>query len=248
MLSDHEMTMVFFYHSKLFGFDGIDNKAVPYQVKKEGPSEICYTGVQTTTKGFVIFKGPTTLINIHFKPTGFFHIFNIRPAELVDKMGDCEDILSGEIVSLQDKMHAAGTIQEAVNILEQYLIRKMSSQNTKYRHKSISHVADFLIKQQGMYSIKKLAYHCNMTIQTFEVQFLEQVGINPKYFSRILRFVLATNIKLYQPFKSWTEIANMCGYYDQAHFIKEFKEFAFVSPKKYMLTMNPIFENFEGYH
>lgn len=244
MIADHEMTMAFFIKCKLYGFDSIDKKNPSYHLKKNDLPECCFTGIQTSSKGFVIFKGPTTLVNIHFKPIGFYYIFNIKPGELINKMGDNEDILSKEILSIHGKMNEAENIDESINLLQQFLIHKLMSQKPKYRHAGIIKASDFLLSQKGVYSISKLASLCNMTLQTFEVQFTEQVGINPKYFSRILRFSLAVNLKIHRPFKKWNEIANICGYYDQNHFNKEFKQFTFLNPKKFLPVMKPVLENF----
>jgi AraC-like DNA-binding protein len=246
MLVDHEMSMVFFLHSKLFGFDAIDKKAPAYIVKENGYAECCFTGPQTFIKGAVIFKGVTTLLNIHFKPVGFFHIFNIRPQELIDKMVDNEELLSKEVLLVQEQLHEAPTLKDCITLLEKFLINKIVSQKPKYRHRGIVWAADLLIQQKGFCSIKKLAHHCNMTLQTFEVQFIEQVGLSPKIFSRLLRFGLAVDLKLYQPDKSWTQIAHTCGYFDQAHFIKEFKKFTFLTPNKFIKTMHPVLENFDS--
>lgn len=245
MIANHEMTMAFFFQSRLFNFKAIDKNAIPYVVKKNRFTESCFAGAQTFTKGSAIFKGSITLLNIHFKPVGFFHIFNICPKELVDKLGDIEDILSNEFICLQEQMHEAATCGESLTLLENFLIQKILSQKPKYRHKGITGASNFLLQKKGTYAIKRLANQCNMTLQTFEVQFAEQVGLNPKCFSRLLRFGSAVETKLYQPFRRWTDIANICGYYDQTHFIKDFKEFTFLSPKKFFKTMHPISETFD---
>lgn len=246
MIADHEMTMAFFIKCKLYGFVSMDINNPSYLLKKSDVPECRFTGIQTFSKGFAIFKGPTTLINIHFKPVGFYYIFNIKPEELVNKLGDSEDVLSTEILSVNEKMNEASCIDESIKLLEHFLIKKLLSQKSKYRHEGIISASDFLVNQKGLYCISKLASLCNMTLQTFEVQFTEQVGINPKYFCRLLRFGLAVKLKMYRPFKNWNEIANMCGYYDQNHFNKEFKEFTSLTPKKYLPVMKPVFENITG--
>ena len=245
MIADHEMTITFFLHCKLFEFTPFNKDIIPYTVNKHGIAECCFAGIQTSTKGFVVYKGPTTLLTIHFKPTGFFHIFYISPKEIVDKMGDSKNILSNEILLLHEQMQELNKISDCVILLENFLIKKLISQKPCYKHTGISEASDFLINKKGMYCIKQLASDYNMTVQTLEVQFTEQVGIDPKYFSRILRFNTAVNTKLYNPLKSWTDIAYTLGYYDQAHLIKDFKEFTLLSPRNFMITIHPPFENFQ---
>lgn len=244
MIADYEMVMVFFHHSKLFDFAAFNKKKLPYRVKRNEIGECCFAGLQTSTNAFIVFKGITTIINIHFTPAGFFYIFNLSPKEFVDKMGDCEDILSREIVLLQEAMQEILNIEDCIPLLEKYLLKKITNQKPKYRHAGIILASDFLLKQKGIYSIRQLASDCNMTLQTFEIQFTEQVGIDPKYFSRILRFNLAVNAKLYDPRISWTDVAYTSGYYDQAHLINDFKEFSSLPPKAFMKLIHPPIETF----
>ncbi len=243
MIADHEMNLTFFLHSKLFEFTAFDKDIIPYTVNKNGSAECCFAGIQTSTKGFVVFKGLTTLLTIHFKPAGFFHIFNISPKEIVDVLDDSKNILSNEILLLHEQMHESNNISDCVILIQNYLIKKLLSQKPHYKHTGIADVSNFLINKKGIYCIKQLASDCNMTVQTLEVQFTEQVGIDPKYFSRILRFNTAVNTKLYNPLKSWTDIAYMLGYFDQAHLIKDFREFSLLSPRNFMITIHPPLEN-----
>lgn len=242
MIADHEMTMVFFLHSKLFGFEVFSQNDSKYIINQN--SQCCFTGILTSTKGFIIFKGPVTILNIHFKPAGFFHIFNISPKELVDKMDENKNILSNEIALLHEQMHEEKNISGCIKLLEHYLIKRLLSKKSKYRHQGILKASQFFLKQMGKYPIKELASDCNMTLQTLEVQFTEQVGISPKYFSRLLRFGQAVNLKTYNPKISWTNITYDCGYFDQMHLIKDFKKFTSLSPKNFMELIHPPVENF----
>ena len=53
----------------------------------------------------------------------------------------------------------------------------------------------------------------------------------PKLFARIIRFSKAYRLRENFPNMNWTSIAHECGYFDQMHFIRDFKEFAGVSPR-----------------
>ena len=245
MLADHEITMAFFLRCRIHDFRPLDHSAPVYSLNKRSEADCYFIGPQTLSKGFVIFKGEITLINIHFKPAGFINIFNISPREIKDCIGNTEDILSREVHLLQEQLHEGEYISECIQILEKFLVKKLLSHKFKYRHLSIQKASDYLIKEKGLFPIKELAHHSNMTIQTFEVQFVEQIGMSPKLYARLIRFGWAVELKLYQPAKSWTEIAHICGYYDQNHFVKEFKEFTLLSPNKFLKTMHPIVEDFE---
>ncbi len=161
MIADHEMTMIFFLHSKLFGFEAFNKNDSTYIINQN--SQCCFTGILTSTKGFIIFKGPVTILNIHFKPAGFFHIFNISPKELVDKMGDNKIILSDEILLIHEQMRDAKSIGDSIYILQHYLIKKLTSQKPRYKHSVITAASELMLQYHGLYSIKKLASACNIT-------------------------------------------------------------------------------------
>jgi AraC-like DNA-binding protein len=66
----------------------------------------------------------------------------------------------------------------------------------------------------------------------------------PKLFARIVRFNKAIDIKMNDPARSWTTIAHDCGYYDQMHFIKDFKLFSGSKPLSFFKHTPPVTENF----
>ena len=83
-----------------------------------------------------------------------------------------------------------------------------------------------------------------MSIKTFERKFIEQVGASPKIFSRIVRFNKAITLKMKEYKKSWTSIALDCGYFDQMHFIKDFKLFTGDTPAAFFKNTPPPAEQF----
>lgn len=88
-----------------------------------------------------------------------------------------------------------------------------------------------MIDLHGVVNIRTLAKDQFMSERTFERKFKEFSGFRPKLLSRILRFQAA--IKEDTKSISLTDIALKYGYYDQSHFIKDFREFTGYSPKVY---------------
>ena len=70
-------------------------------------------------------------------------------------------------------------------------------------------------------------------------QFRDQVGLPPKQAARILRFESAVRALGHAAPKSWTEAAMRAGYYDQAHLIRDFNEFAGCTPTEFVARMLP---------
>jgi transcriptional regulator GlxA family with amidase domain len=78
--------------------------------------------------------------------------------------------------------------------------------------------------------IDQLASHACLSTRQFERVFEQRIGLSPKHFSRLVRFSQAWIMKEQQPDISWIKIAHDCGYFDQMHMIRDFKEFAGVNP------------------
>jgi len=86
-------------------------------------------------------------------------------------------------------------------------------------------------------SLDQVILHSGLSVRHFRRLCLERAGVSPKHLSRILRFRKAvgriTAVKgLAQP--SWADFAVACGYYDQAHFIREFRQFAGCTPGRFL--------------
>ena len=84
-----------------------------------------------------------------------------------------------------------------------------------------------------MLNIDQYAYKANMSVRNFSRRFTEQTGVSPKFYCRLLRFNNAVNTRLKHPQNNWTSIAHDCGYFDQMHMIKDFKEFANENPSAF---------------
>lgn len=241
IIATGDIEINFFLKGKLYGFEGINS---PYQWNKNNTTECYFTCLQTSTKGFVLFKGIFNILTIHFKPTGFYNIFDISPKELTDVYGETNPILGNDINLLYEEMCEADDSWKSITIIQTYLLKKLILRKRIYRHLSIKAAADLLTKNKGICSIAKLTNDLNITLQTLEIQFRNQVGVDPKTFCRLLRFNHAVNLKLYDSNLKWTSIAYTCGFYDQMHMIKDFKNFTGLSPKEFIVDIHPPVESF----
>lgn len=102
----------------------------------------------------------------------------------------------------------------------------------------------FILQNKGIVSLDKLAHFANMSFRNFERRFIEEVGMSPKLYARIIRFYNAVENKMRHPEKSWTEITYEGGYFDQAHFIKEVKTFSAKTPDELFKYTPPPVEKF----
>ncbi len=90
-----------------------------------------------------------------------------------------------------------------------------------------------IIRAKGQTSIDSLIRNIGISGRQLERKFNRLVGLTPKTFSRILRFQNVLNLLNRNHFQVLTTLGLECGFYDQAHFIHEFKEFTGQSPTAY---------------
>ena len=85
----------------------------------------------------------------------------------------------------------------------------------------------------GQRRIDAVVGDLNVSARKLERQFLTQVGMTPKLFSRLVRFDRAVRDLASRGATPWSQFALAHGYSDQAHFINEFREFAGVTPAEF---------------
>ena len=110
----------------------------------------------------------------------------------------------------------------------------------------VKNASGLIRKGKGLVRVEELANQFEVSIKTLERHFNREIGVSPKFFSRIMR--LQEVLKLLNDGEEpiWTDIAYSFGYVDQAHFIKDFKDFAGVTPKIYHQQHNTINDSFIG--
>ena len=162
-------------------------------------------------------------------PYAIPRLFSFSAADVTDSMTDLHAFLGSEGSELEERMMLAGNNERRCNILSEYLSGRLrrNSRGLPTVFSSINRI----IETRGLVNIGNLARDHGLSGRTFERKFKDLSGFSPKLFSRIVRFQAA--LAQFGTQKSLTDIAYECGYYDQSHFINDFKEFSGYSPKVY---------------
>ena len=206
-----------------------DRMEVEYKAtqKKETLSHCIVVGPQI--KGLNITLGHHhLLLKVGFQPGGLNRFLGIPMTELLQKEAfDATELLGNEIMEVNEQLQEAISFCQMKNIVENYLLKHL---NRLKQTLPIDFLLPLLIKEGGLVKIDKLASHACLSTRQFERVFLQRIGLPPKYFSRLVRFANAWVIKEKQPSISWIKIAYECGYFDQMHLIRDFKEFAGFNP------------------
>src|SRR5262245_39300869 len=131
-----------------------------------------------------------------------------------------------------------GQYEQAVTDLEEFLIQQALLRT--YDLKLIQTAAKLLHHTKGQYRVSELADYCQISVRQLERGFQRVIGTSPKNFARTLRFQEAERRLMFDPDTDLTDLSYECGYFDQAHFIKDFKAFTGKTPTEYAEQMRKL--------
>lgn len=146
--------------------------------------------------------------------------------ELFDNGFSASEVIGREIGELLDKSHDAISLHELDGIVQSYFLGKLAKINEAL---PIDFALQYLLANYNT-SMDRIAEMACMSIRNFERKCKERLGMPAKMYARIARFHKAYKILESRPIISWTDLTYESGYYDQTHFIKDFKEFARFTP------------------
>jgi AraC-like DNA-binding protein len=162
--------------------------------------------------------GTVQLLGIRFHPGGTLPFFRVPMTELTDRVVE----LGGVSTELERELLLAEKTQAIESVLLARLVRGNYDS-------SPLRLAARIVSSAGLVSIDKLASEAGISSRQLERRFMRDVGVGPKLLSRILRFQQVFRaVERVDP--AWASIAVECGYYDQAHLIRDFNQFAGQTP------------------
>ena len=129
----------------------------------------------------------------------------------------------------------AGNYDGAVAGVEDFLIGKLLAASVDL--KQIETAAKMLHLQKGQFRISELADYCNLSSRQLQRVFRDSMGVSPKVLARTIRFEEIRRRLMFEPEANLTDLAYEFGYTDQAHFIRDFKEFAGRTPGEFAAEM-----------
>jgi AraC-like DNA-binding protein len=180
----------------------------------------------------VITNGETGLICVTFHPFGACNFLNFPLLEIENQNISLDCIFGNESKEIYEQLCVAQFLQERIAIIEKFLLSKLSvpvQRDSLFLKSGI----EFINQSKGQISAVELSEKLCITPKTLERKFSAMVGKTPKQFIKIVRFQNILNTFSIVNSMNLTEIAYVNGYFDQSHFIKDFKSFSGYTPKDF---------------
>jgi AraC-like DNA-binding protein len=170
------------------------------------------------------------IFGVSFFPQAIPLLFSLPAAVMTNQQVEIVDALGVSGKELEEKMLSAHSNVERVNIITLFLEKQLTKSATP--DSKLLTLITHIITRQGLVNITPLVTEQCVSQRQLERKFKALTGFSPKTFSRIVRFEhsLSTYLHTHVPL---TQLAYACGYYDQSHFIRDFREFAGQHPKAY---------------
>ncbi len=166
-------------------------------------------------------------VRVGFHPGGLYRMLGISMAAMVDESYNATDVFGNELKELNDRLPEANHFEEIHALVEKFLLKKVSALK---RALPFDMAMLELLRQNGNVPVDKIASMACLSLRQFERVSKERIGLPPKLFARLVRFSKAYRLRESCATLSWTNIAYECGYFDQMHLIRDFKEFAGMAP------------------
>lgn len=177
------------------------------------------------------------VIGVTLRAGGTWPLFGLAADELTHQHVGLEDLWGAAGRSLRDRILCAATPQARLQILATCLHTQFRARLDAgiEQHAAVAVALDRLHRAEQLESIDELSRQAGISARRLARLFSIEVGLTPKRYARVLRFGRVLQIAGTREQVDWQDLAQRCGYFDQAHFIHDFKGFSGLTPREYLM-------------
>lgn len=173
---------------------------------------------------------------IYFKKGRAYPFFPVPMYEMSDRVLDADLLWGDSFGRMRERLLEEKFIPHKFAIVEQFLLRKFHVQFEA--NPCVAYAVDAIVARPEATCLQALYDKIGYSQKHFIALFKEHVGLTPKAYLKILRFQKAIRGIEQQTQVHWGQIAHESGFYDQSHFIHDFKHFSGFTPEEYFAKKN----------
>ncbi len=186
---------------------------------------------------FVAATGPASCVQVNLTPLAAHMLLGLPMHELANRTVDLADVLPAGARHLPEEIATARSWEDRFALLDALLLRAFAEAPAP--GDDVVWAWRALVRTGGRVRVAVLAERLGRSRRHLVARFREQVGLPPKTVARILRFNRAVELLGQREELGLAELAFECGYYDQAHLNRDFREFAGVPPGRFARRIVP---------
>ena len=211
----------------------------PYRIELKNEWELQRNSLvagQITKYFFLENSGSADILGIKLKPAALTQLFGSDMSSLKDKVIALPDLKNKDLNQVDHSIREITDSNERISVINKYLSTLVAQANP------VEKAIECIFSSNGMSSIASICEQCDITERQLERHFKKYIGLSPKFYARIIRFSYIFQIAKEKKL-SWAEVGLESGFYDQPHFIKNFKAFTGEDPSTYFFD-EPNLANF----
>ena len=182
-------------------------------------------------------EGHVDLVGVRFKPGGAWPFLSLPISEFTGRVVELEAILGREAEELSGRMSEVSDEDERFRLLQSWLLLRL--RRGAPPTPAVRYALNLIRSGTEGLRIGHIPEKIGVSHKHLLREFDRCVGLPPKLFARLCAFQRAIGSIAQKTELNWADVATTCGYYDQAHFIHEFRAFSGFTPTMYLSRRGP---------
>ncbi len=183
----------------------------------------------------------TETIGIEFNPQSAYRFFHFRLNAIQNQIYSLNEILGNAGKQLIEQMNNATSAQQKIIVLQQFLLKQLSLRDEDL---IFEYCIEKITASNGRITIKELEKKTGYSSRWLNMKFNDKLGVSPKNLSSIVRFKQYYEALISGNERSFFKNDFYEYYYDQSHFIKDFKRFTGLPPARFEKQINNFGESY----
>ena len=175
---------------------------------------------------------PSYLLSVRMPPLGAYRVLDLPLGEIAHDVIELDDALGDEVNRVHERLGNTADAGQQFAVLCDFVRRRVARSGARL-HADARIAVNALASTHGAERIEELCRSLGVSRKHLGALFRAHVGLTPKAYARVFRFRRAIDLVQKGARLDWARVAMACGYYDQPHFNREFREFAGMSPAEF---------------
>lgn len=188
-------------------------------------------GVTPETSSHVL-EGRGKVVGVKFKPGGFYPFWKDSVANLTGHSIPLEDVFSIDSQSLEEAVLSEKDNSKAVERVDAFLMKQLPKPDLNVQ--LVNEIVQLIQEDRSILKVEEAAQRAGMHVRTMQRLFERYIGISPKWIIKRYRLHEAAEAIEEEASLNWSQKSLDLGYYDQSHFIRDFKAILGCSPEEYI--------------
>ncbi len=215
-----------------------------YETRREALNSFFISG-QITKPYYLEYQPGCKSIGFGFFPHTSHLFTQFSASQFTDGLVALEDMgfeKKCDILAMQ--LEGASNFYERLMLLQKFVLQQIrKNEKASIKQEYVQIVVQQVLSSKGNFNLKQVCDQLNVSERLLQLSFKDYVGLTPTLFSKVVRFLNAVSLLQKEP-HSLTEKGLLLGYYDQSHFIRDFKRFSGLSPKQYFKESHYLLDEF----